>query len=607
MKQIKFLLIFLLMVSLSIVVGCAKPTYVVSFETDCPQTIEAQTVVENEKATKPETPVKEGHTFQGWFNGEVEYTFEEAVVADVTLKAKWEVNYYTVSFETGTDDTIDSQRIKYNKKASQPEDPSREGYTFGGWLNGDVVYNFDSAVKEDLTLVAKWDEIPSFTVKFIAEGNVVEEVVVQQGKNAKAPKAPEIEGKTFVKWEGEYKNVTADIEIVAVYEVNVYTVEFKVDGALYGSAVQVEHGKDATAPANPEKAGFKFIGWDKEFTAVKGNLVVNAQFEALEYTIKYYSGDKEITNLDPVKYSAADTITLTDYEVDGYYFYAWYTNSDLTGEAVYAIEAGTTGDLTFYALNVKTDVNGGAECWTTEFPAGYDAGKGIDEISNLPETFEMDFFKYLKDNDLLTSSKIHSTMQADTWEKFSGLNPNHNGDPKRVWNDTSSNGAGAADGYIGVFLYETIELNADYTVKDVKGGFLGTEPYKTKYIGLLDILSVMHKYKVENNSYTGLSANTNASRAFLAFIIDGYFYGTQGVAKSYFAAARNVIPGINFSYKLSGETVEKITYEGDMMPTPVKDGFVFAGWYLDAACTKKLGESKATTLCTVYAKWEQIK
>ena len=46
MKQIKFLLMLLLVVSLSLVVGCAKPTYIVSFETDCEQTIESQEVVE---------------------------------------------------------------------------------------------------------------------------------------------------------------------------------------------------------------------------------------------------------------------------------------------------------------------------------------------------------------------------------------------------------------------------------------------------------------------------------------------------------------------------------------------------------------------------------
>ena len=606
MKQIKFLLVLLLVVSLSVIVGCSKPKYVVSFDTDCEQSIASQEVVENEKAVKPKDPVKEGHEFLGWYNGEVEYKFDEAVVANIALKAKWEVCVYTVSFETGTEETIDSQSIKYNKKASQPEDPAKEGYTFGGWYNGDVKYNFDDAVKGDVTLVAKWDEIPTFTVKFIAEGEVVEEITVQQGKNAKAPNAPTIEGKTFVKWEGVYTNVTENSEVVAVYEVNVYTVEFKVDGVLYGSAIQVEHGKGVEAPADPSKEGFEFTGWDKEFSEVKGNLVVNATFKALSYTIKYYSGATEISNLEPATYTPTDTITLTAYEVSGYYFYGWYDNADYTGNPITEIKAGTTGNKTFYALNVKVDANGGKDCWTTEIPSGHDLGTGIDAISDLPETFEMDFFKYLSDNNLLTDSRVNAKVQTTTWEVFSGENTVHktssgSGDPQRVWNDTSANNASSPDGYISIFLYETIELNGDLTVKNIEGGFLGSEPYKTKYQGLINLLVIL------SNSKYGAVQSTPKSKALIAFVLDGYFYGTQGIGSGVFAAARSVIPGTTFGYKANGDAVEKVEYEVNGLPTPVKDGYAFAGWYLDKAGTKLVGSAKATNLCTLYAKWEQIK
>lgn len=606
MKQIKFLLVLLLVVSLSVIVGCSKPKFVVSFDTDCEQTIASQEVVENEKAVKPEDPVKEGHEFLGWYNGEVEYKFDEAVIANIALKAKWEVCVYTVSFETGTEETIDSQSIKYNKKASQPEDPSKEGYTFGGWYNGDVKYNFDDAVKGDVTLVAKWDEIPTFTVKFIAEGEIVEEITVQQGKDAKAPKAPTIEGKTFVKWEGVYTNVTENSEVVAVYEVNVYTVEFKVDGVLYGTAIKVEHGKGVEAPADPSKEGFEFTGWDNEFSEVKGNLVVNATFKAISYTIKYYSGTTEISNLEPSTYTPTDTITLTAYEVSGYYFYGWYDNADYTGNPITEIKAGTTGNKTFYALNVKVDANGGKDCWTTEIPSGHDLGSGIDAISNLPETFEMDFFKYLSDNNLLTDSRVAASVQATTWEVFSGENTVHktssgSGDPQRVWNDTSTNVASGADGYMAIFLYETIELNGDLTVKNIEGGFLGSEPYKSKYQGLINLLVIL-----SNNKY-GSVQSTAKSKALLAFVLDGYFYGTQGIGSGVFAAARSVIPGTTFGYKANGDAVEKVEYVANSLPTPVKDGYVFAGWYLDKEGTKLVGSAKATNLCTLYAKWEQIK
>ncbi len=285
----------------------------------------------------------------------------------------------------------------------------------------------------------------------------------------------------------------------------------------------------------------------------------------------------------------------------------WYGNSDLTGEPIAEIEAGSTGLKMFYAFNAEADLNGGVASWTTDVPEGFVAGGGIDSISNLPEMFEADFFKYLSDKNLLTSSKIDSTCQADTWAKFSGLNPIHNGDPKRIWNDTSTNVGGSANGYVSVYLFGTITLNADFTVKDVQGGFLGTEPYKTKYWGLLHTLVLLQKYKTDNGNYTAIDLNTDKTRALTGFILDGYFYGTQGASDGYFAELRNTIPGMNYIYKLNGTSIVKEAYASTGLPTPVKDGYVFDGWYLDAECTQAIGSVKHDSTCKVYAKWTELK
>ena len=671
MKQLKFVLVFLLMLTLTVLVGCGKtfviqfdsnggtqiasvevakkglvtkptdPTkegynfggwykdevaydfatpvveeftlvakwdakeYIVKFDSDGGSAVAEQKVKYNEKASKPADPVKEGHNFSGWYNGETAYTFNEAVTANVTLTAKYDLKEFTVVFDTAGAAEVAQQTVKYNEKASKPADPVKEGYNFVGWFNGDVAYTFDEAVTANITITAKWEEIKKFTVKFIVDGQTISEQVVEEGKDAKAPTAPTKEGKSFVKWEGTFTNVKANLEIVAVYDVAKYSVDFKVDGKTVKTE-SVEYGKAATAPENPTKEGFKFVGWDNEFNEVKSYLSVNAKFEALEYSIKFFNGTTEINSFAVSKYTVEETVTLPTFELNDYYFFGWYTSSDFSGEAITEIKAGTTGDIKLYALNVKADINGGTDSWTTTIPSGFDASKGIDSISNLPEMFEMDFFKYLKDNNLLKSGDLNSAMVADTWAKFSGLNPNHNGDPVRIWNDTSSNSSKAVDGYVALFLYETIELNDDFTVKDVQGGFLGTEPYKTKYRGVLDHLSALYQYKVENNNYTSLSASNGTSRALMGFVIDGYFYGTQGAADGYFKAFRNVIPGITFGYKMTETSCEKITYEANGLPTPVRDGYVFAGWCLDKEGTKPLSTNKPTNLCTIYAKWEKV-
>ena len=249
------------------------------------------------------------------------------------------------------------------------------------------------------------------------------------------------------------------------------------------------------------------------------------------------------------------------------------------------------------------DITGGLKWWgTSSYETLAEAGKGIDEISNLPEIFEQDFYTYLKENNLLSSDKVSESIRVDSWEDFS----KEMNDPKRIWNATSTGGTGAANGYVSLFLYSEIELDENNRVIDVKGGFLGTEPYKSKYAGLLDLLAIMTSYKVTKNKYTPLSSNSNASRAGLGFVLDGYFYGTQGIGASYFSKARNTIPEFNARYSLDEEEIKKEILNTTKLVVPSKVGFIFDGWYLDAECTKKLGVDATVSGSTLYAKWKPI-
>ena len=57
-------------------------------------------------------------------------------------------------------------------------------------------------------------------------------------------------------------------------------------------------------------------------------------------------------------------------------------------------------------------------------------------------------------------------------------------------------------------------------------------------------------------------------------------------------------------------TSDVMVYDGDLLsanlPTPERNGYVFAGWYYDQACTQAVGgNDKSTTYLTLYAKWEK--
>ena len=560
MKKIKFLLVLFLVLSFSFVLACGE-----------------------EPGPGPENPDDPG-------TGEIQD------------------KEFIVTFSDG----VEAQKVKEGKKATIPADPIKEGYKFLGWFVGDDKFDFNKTITSDITLTAKWEEIKvevkKYTIKFFVNGEMVKDEVVEEGKDATAPEPTEIEGAIFVNWNGNYTNVSADGEVHAVYVYDSFSVKFVVDGEQYGDEQLIEYGKDATLPADPEKVGYTFKGWDKEAKAVKENLVITAQFEITTYSIKFYSDSEELTGEDyPQSYTVESEIALPSYKSEGYEFIGWFDNIELNGSTIDQLTKGTTGDKVFYAMNLKIELNGGTASWITEIPTDFNAGGGIDAISDLPETFEMDFFKYLKDNNLLTDERVNASCQADTWEKFSGLNPTHNGDPKRIWNDTSTNSSKGADGYVALFLFDTITMDANNVVTDIQGGFLGTEPYKTKYRGLTQVLALLHTYRVTSSSkYTPITNNTAATRALTGFVIDGYFYGTQGAGEGYFSKLRNIIPGANESYVLDGQDIKKVVYE-TILPQPVKEGYTFAGWYMDSLFTTAYDGSKLANKASLYAKWEEFK
>lgn len=124
------------------------------------------------------TPVKEGHTFVGWYVGETQY-IATAIKSNLALTAKWEINKYTITFDSVGGSLVDSQTIDWNTSVLLNDDPIRAGHIFKGWYIGDVKYA-NAPIVSDTTLIAKW-EIMRFTVTFIVDGVEYKSVEVNYG------------------------------------------------------------------------------------------------------------------------------------------------------------------------------------------------------------------------------------------------------------------------------------------------------------------------------------------------------------------------------------------------------------------------------------------
>ena len=124
----------------------------------------AQEVEYGLTATKPADPTLKGYTFAFWYLGEDEqnataYDFNTPVTENITLTAKWNINKYTVAFNTdgGTPVPL-AQEVEYGHTATKPVEPTLKGYTFDGWyLDGEEEpFDFGTTITSDITLTAKW-------------------------------------------------------------------------------------------------------------------------------------------------------------------------------------------------------------------------------------------------------------------------------------------------------------------------------------------------------------------------------------------------------------------------------------------------------------------
>ena len=128
------------------------------------------------------------------------------------------IGAYTVTFRSDGEHTAPPQ-IRANTPADQPADPTKEGYTFIGWYNGESEWDFETPVTADLTLTAKW-------------------------------------------------------------QLNQYTITFKPENGGQDIVIKQDYGTAITAPANPTKTGYTFAGWDKTIptTMPAGNMTITARW-----------------------------------------------------------------------------------------------------------------------------------------------------------------------------------------------------------------------------------------------------------------------------------------------------------------------------------------
>ena len=131
------------------VMGACTVTFLSDGESAAPSQIRANT-----PADQPADPTKEGYTFIGWYKGEEKWNFADAVTEAMTLTAKWQLNQYTITFDTAGGSEVAPITQDYGTTITAPAAPTRTGYTFAGW-DREIPTAMPAG---DMAITARWTE-----------------------------------------------------------------------------------------------------------------------------------------------------------------------------------------------------------------------------------------------------------------------------------------------------------------------------------------------------------------------------------------------------------------------------------------------------------------
>ena len=326
---------------------------------------------EVEYDTMPEdiTPTREHYTFEGW-------TPTLAVATEnQTYTALWDPVIYTYIFELeGGNIDGDTEDVElsgaYNTDVTNPQDPTKEHYTFEGW-DLEVPSKFEG----DKTFTAQWTPV-TYTYTFKLDGGKIDdktediELSGEYNTDSSTPKDPVKEHYTFEGWNLEVPSkFEGNKTFIATWKAIDYTITYNLNGGTYNETTgnisrEVEYD---TMPEDitPTREHYTFEGWTPTLAVATENQTYTALWEPVTYTYIFeLEGGNIDGDTDDVELSGTyntNSSTPQDPTKEHYTFEGW----DL--EVPSTFEGNKTFIATWKAIDytITYNLNGGTYNETT--------------------------------------------------------------------------------------------------------------------------------------------------------------------------------------------------------------------------------------------------
>ncbi|MBQ2842221.1 MAG: InlB B-repeat-containing protein [Clostridia bacterium] len=250
-------------------------------------------------------PTRTGYKFNDW-DAKAPATMP---ANDLTFTAQWEINKYTITFNTDGGSTVGDITQDYGTAVKAPADPTKTGYTFTGWVDAEGKPATVPATMpvDGAALKATW-EVNKYDIIWNVDGVTTIIKDVPYGTLIEKKADPEKSGYTFNGWTGYTDGMTMpnnDVEFIADFDAKEYTVTFDADGGKWADGdtkktVTGAYGSELKAPVAPDRTGYKFQTWSPSVptTIPAENATYTAIWatdEEIGYTVNTYFMNTEGT------------------------------------------------------------------------------------------------------------------------------------------------------------------------------------------------------------------------------------------------------------------------------------------------------------------------